>query len=312
MADQAPPCVSPLRRATSGLPPPKGICSGRAGCGKSLDGQGGRRSNGTPLLRLDVGKIMGGLVGSSEENIRKALKTAEAVARRCCGSMRWKRASPATARRICPTAARPAACSARSSPDAGEDLPVFVIATANDAPGAAAGAFAQGPLDEILRSICLPRGAGGDHQDPHEKKGRRHRNRHEPARRSDPDFAGSEVEPVVISALYEAFDRKTPTSAISHPTSSCTRSQIAAGPSPCRKRSPTCASGASTRARTRLLVQLAAARQRTRDCFTVPQGGDAGGWIVEPWVNRLTGRQGTRDPGPGGNLRQAITTGNYQ
>ena len=33
-----------------------------------------------PLLRLDVGKVMGSLVGSSEENMRKAIKTAEAVA----------------------------------------------------------------------------------------------------------------------------------------------------------------------------------------------------------------------------------------
>ncbi len=32
-----------------------------------------------PLLRLDVGKIFSGLVGSSEENMRKAIQTAEAV-----------------------------------------------------------------------------------------------------------------------------------------------------------------------------------------------------------------------------------------
>ena len=33
-----------------------------------------------PLLRLDVGKIFGGIVGQSEENIRKAISTAESVA----------------------------------------------------------------------------------------------------------------------------------------------------------------------------------------------------------------------------------------
>lgn len=33
-----------------------------------------------PLLRLDVGKVFQGLVGSSEDNIRKAIATAEAVA----------------------------------------------------------------------------------------------------------------------------------------------------------------------------------------------------------------------------------------
>ena len=33
-----------------------------------------------PLLRLDIGKVFQGLVGSSEDNIRKAIATAEAVA----------------------------------------------------------------------------------------------------------------------------------------------------------------------------------------------------------------------------------------
>lgn len=33
-----------------------------------------------PLLRLDVGKVFQGIVGSSEDNIRKAIATAEAVA----------------------------------------------------------------------------------------------------------------------------------------------------------------------------------------------------------------------------------------
>lgn len=33
-----------------------------------------------PLLKLDLGKIFSGIVGSSEENMRRALKTAEAVA----------------------------------------------------------------------------------------------------------------------------------------------------------------------------------------------------------------------------------------
>lgn len=33
-----------------------------------------------PLLRLDMGKIFSGIVGSSEENMRRAIQTAEAVA----------------------------------------------------------------------------------------------------------------------------------------------------------------------------------------------------------------------------------------
>jgi hypothetical protein len=42
-----------------------------------------------PLLRLDVGKIFGGIVGQSEENIRKAIATAESVAPCKFGFERW-------------------------------------------------------------------------------------------------------------------------------------------------------------------------------------------------------------------------------
>ena len=64
-----------------GLPRPKGILLiGVPGCGKSLTAKAVGSLWKLPLLRLDVGKIFAGLVGSSEENMRKAIKTAEAVA----------------------------------------------------------------------------------------------------------------------------------------------------------------------------------------------------------------------------------------
>ncbi|MCC6622713.1 MAG: AAA family ATPase, partial [Deltaproteobacteria bacterium] len=64
-----------------GLPSPKGLLLiGVPGCGKSLTAKAIGAMWHMPLLRLDVGKIFGSLVGSSEENIRKAIKTAEAVA----------------------------------------------------------------------------------------------------------------------------------------------------------------------------------------------------------------------------------------
>jgi SpoVK/Ycf46/Vps4 family AAA+-type ATPase len=53
---------------------------GVPGCGKSLTAKAVGSLWKLPLLRLDVGKIFAGLVGSSEENMRKAIKTAEAVA----------------------------------------------------------------------------------------------------------------------------------------------------------------------------------------------------------------------------------------
>ncbi len=63
------------------LPAPKGLLiTGVPGCGKSLTAKAISAMWQLPLLRLDVGKIFSGLVGSSEENMRKAIQTAEAVA----------------------------------------------------------------------------------------------------------------------------------------------------------------------------------------------------------------------------------------
>ena len=64
-----------------GVKPPKGVLlTGVPGCGKSLTAKCVASAWNMPLLRLDMGKIFQGLVGSSESNIRLALKTAEAVA----------------------------------------------------------------------------------------------------------------------------------------------------------------------------------------------------------------------------------------
>lgn len=64
-----------------GLPDPKGVLiTGVPGCGKSLTAKATAASWGLPLLRLDIGRIFSGLVGSSEQNLRTAIATAEAVA----------------------------------------------------------------------------------------------------------------------------------------------------------------------------------------------------------------------------------------
>ncbi|MDY6969215.1 MAG: AAA family ATPase, partial [Spirochaetota bacterium] len=64
-----------------GLPQPKGILLiGIPGCGKSLTSKAISSLWQLPLLKLDVGKVFSSLVGSSEENVRKAIITAESIA----------------------------------------------------------------------------------------------------------------------------------------------------------------------------------------------------------------------------------------
>lgn len=67
--------------AQYGIPAPKGVLmTGVPGCGKSLTAKAIAAAWELPLLRLDIGKIFAGLVGSSEQNMRTAIRTAEASA----------------------------------------------------------------------------------------------------------------------------------------------------------------------------------------------------------------------------------------
>lgn len=63
-----------------GVESPKGIMIvGMPGCGKSLTAKAAAKLFELPLLRLDVGSLMGKYVGESEGNMRRALKQADAV-----------------------------------------------------------------------------------------------------------------------------------------------------------------------------------------------------------------------------------------
>jgi ATP-dependent 26S proteasome regulatory subunit len=64
-----------------GITPPKGLLlAGVPGTGKSLSAKAVASMWGRPLLRFDMGRIMGGIVGESESNMRKCLEIAAAVA----------------------------------------------------------------------------------------------------------------------------------------------------------------------------------------------------------------------------------------
>ncbi len=61
-----------------GITAPNGVLiTGVPGCGKSLIVKAISAMWQLPLLRLDIGKVFSGILGSSEENMRKAIKIAE-------------------------------------------------------------------------------------------------------------------------------------------------------------------------------------------------------------------------------------------
>jgi len=63
-----------------GVDTPKGVLLvGMPGCGKSLAAKASTRLFNVPLLRLDIGRLLGKYVGESEHNMRVALKTAESI-----------------------------------------------------------------------------------------------------------------------------------------------------------------------------------------------------------------------------------------
>jgi SpoVK/Ycf46/Vps4 family AAA+-type ATPase len=70
-----------IKRAKEfGVAIPKGVLiAGLPGCGKSLTAKAAGKLFDVPLLRLDMGRLMGRYVGESEENMRKAIRLADAI-----------------------------------------------------------------------------------------------------------------------------------------------------------------------------------------------------------------------------------------
>lgn len=73
--------LNDIKRAQDfGVDLPKGVLiAGVPGCGKSLNAKASAKLMGVPLLKLDMGRLMGKYVGESEKNMRMAIALAEAI-----------------------------------------------------------------------------------------------------------------------------------------------------------------------------------------------------------------------------------------
>jgi ATP-dependent 26S proteasome regulatory subunit len=195
-----------------GLPFPKGILMlGVQGCGKSLCAKAVSNLWQLPLLRFDMGRMFGSLVGSSEENVRRAITVAESVApailwvdeidKAFAGSQGSGSTDGGTTARVFGTFLTWLS---------EKTAPVFVVATANDISQLPPELLRKGRLDEIF-FVDLP--------SPAERKeifkihiARRKRDTEkfdlEALANASSEFSGAEIEEAVNSALYDAFYSK--------------------------------------------------------------------------------------------------------
>ena len=192
-----------------GLPPPKGVLLlGVQGCGKSMCAKAVAGLWRMPLLRLDVGRMFGSLVGSSEDNMRRALSTAESIApvvlwldeidKAMAGSRSSGSTDSGVTARVFGTFLT--WLSEKKSS-------VFVIATANDISNLPPELMRKGRFDEIF-FVDLPIEA--ERRQIFAVRLRE--------RQRDPDafdlprlaeasvgFSGAEIDEAIVSGLYESF-----------------------------------------------------------------------------------------------------------
>lgn len=202
-----------LEARSFGLPAPRGILLlGVQGCGKSLCAKAVSNQWQLPLLRFDMGRMFNSFVGSSEENVRRAIQVAESVAPAVLWVDEIDKAFAGT--------------QASGATDGGttarifgtfltwlseKTAPVFVVATANDIQHLPPELLRKGRLDEIFFVDLPRRNERADIFRIHlASRGR------DPGRfdldqlaQASQDFSGAEIEEAIISGLYDAFHAGT-------------------------------------------------------------------------------------------------------
>ncbi len=192
-----------------GLDAPKGVLLlGVQGCGKSLLAKAVAATWQFPLLRFDMGKVFGGIVGQSEANMRTALQVAQALA----PSVLWideiekgLAGMGSSDRTDGGTTARVVGSLLTWMQEKQE--PVFVVATANRIDMLPPELLRKGRFDEIFFVDLPTRTVREEILTIHlKKKGRdpNEFNLRELAEHSV-GFSGAELEEAVREGLFDAF-----------------------------------------------------------------------------------------------------------
>ncbi len=197
-----------------GLPAPRGVLLvGVQGCGKSLTAKGIAAQWGQPILRLDVGRVFSGTVGSSEENMRLAIRTAESIApvilwideveKGFAGTGSSNYSDAGTAARVFGTFMTWLQEKRRA---------VFVVATANDVRQLPPELMRKGRFDEIF-FVDLPTASEREAIFRIHLRARdRNPESFDLARLAGASegFSGAEIEESIVGGLFDAFQAKRP------------------------------------------------------------------------------------------------------
>jgi hypothetical protein len=192
-----------------GLAAPKGILLlGVQGCGKSLCAKAVSQLWQLPLLRFDMGRMFGSFVGSSEENVRRAISVAESVApailwvdeidKAFAGSQSSGVTDGGTTARVFGTFVTWLS---------EKTAPVFVVATANDISQLPPELLRKGRLDEIFFVDLPSRDERAEIFRIHLARRKRDTAKFdlEALAGASAEFSGAEIEEAINSALYDAF-----------------------------------------------------------------------------------------------------------
>jgi len=193
-----------------GIPNPKGVLLvGIQGTGKSLSAKTIACEWRLPLLRLDTGRLFGGIVGESESRVRQMIQLAEAIA----PCVLWIDEIDKAFGNIISGGDGDSGTSRRVFGSLitwmqEKTSPVFIVATANNVRILPAELLRKGRFDEIF-FLNLP--SESERQDIFKV----HLQRLRPTRlrefdleilaKSAENFSGAEIEQVVIDGLYRAF-----------------------------------------------------------------------------------------------------------